>query len=396
MTNTRKPLVGILLAQIGFGLLAMTLCLPSMQAWAGLFDTSQSVVQLAFSLYVLAYGGFQLFFGPLSDRLGRRRVLMIGLVVGLLGSLIAASAGSVQQLVLGRLVQGAGGAAGMVVGRSMVQDLFQGHERTRMMAFVGMAMGCIPPAATLLGGQIHVHLGWQWNFIVLAVMGCALLLLAWWGLPADRRASQAHADALGFVPAYARLAGEAVFLKHLVILAGTTATFYTFLSGAPLVLASYGVGPDGVGWHIACIPMAYFCGNYLTTRLIHGWGAQRVMRVGQTLTLSGIVLMLLLVLGDLSSPWAVSLPLVLVGLGHGLLVPPTLAATVAVVPALAGAAAGAAGVMQQFTGALGGYVVGWVPHDTALGMGLMMLGFATLGSIMLRSLRRTSDPRSPR
>ena len=388
MTHTHGPLIGNLLAQIGFGLLSMTLCLPSMQAWAGLFETSQSVVQLAFSLYVLAYGGFQLFFGPLSDRLGRRRVLMIGLSVGLIGSLIAATASSVEQLVLGRLVQGAGGAAGMVVGRSMVQDLFEGHERTRVMAYVGMAMGCIPPAATLLGGQIHVHLGWQWNFIVLACIGCALLLLAWRGLPADRHKGATHSGAAGFVHAYARLAGESVFLKHLVILAGTTATFYTFLSGAPLVLASYGVGPEGVGWHIACIPMAYFCGNYLTTRLIHSWGAQRVMRVGQVLTLSGIVLMLLLVLAGLSSPWAVSLPLVLVGLGHGLLVPPTLAGTVAVVPALAGAAAGAAGVMQQFTGALGGYVVGLVPHDSALGMGLMMFGFASLGSIMLQWLRK--------
>lgn len=389
MTHTRGPLIANLLAQIGFGLLAMTLCLPSMQAWAGLFDTSQSVVQLAFSLYVLPYGGFQLFFGPLSDRIGRRRVLMIGLCVGLVGALIAATATSVAQLVLGRLVQGAGGAAGMVVGRSMVQDLFQGHERTRVMAFVGMAMGCIPPAATLLGGQIHVHWGWQWNFVLLATLGGVLLMLAWRGLPADRPRSPSHATALGFVPAYARLAQESVFLRHLVILAGTTATFYTFLSGAPLVLASYGVGPEGVGWHIACIPMAYFCGNYLTTRLIHGWGAARVMRVGQALTLSGIVLMLLLVAAGLSSPWAVSLPLVLVGLGHGLLVPPTLSATVAVVPALAGAAAGAAGVMQQFTGAMGGYVVGLVPHDTALGMGWMMLGFASLGSIMLRRLRRS-------
>ena len=388
MTHQRGPLIGNLLAQIGFGLLAMTLCLPSMQAWAGLFDTSQSVVQLVFSVYVLAYGGLQLFFGPLSDRLGRRRVLMIGLTVGLLGSLIAATASSVEQLVLGRLVQGAGGAAGMVVGRSMVQDLFEGHERTRVMAFVGMAMGCIPPAATLLGGQIHVHLGWQWNFILLAVIGCTLLLLAWRGLPADHRRAASHANTLGFVHAYARLAQESVFLQHLVILAGTTATFYTFLSGAPLVLASYGVGPEGVGWHIACIPMAYFCGNYLTTRLIHGWGAQRVMRVGQALTLSGIVLMLLSVLSGLTSPWAVSLPLVLVGLGHGLLVPPTLAATVAVVPALAGAAAGAAGVMQQFTGALGGYLVGLVPHSSALGMGLMMLAFAGPGTLMLRWLRR--------
>lgn len=394
MPHRSPALIANLLAQIGFGLLTMTLCLPSMQEWAGLFEVPQASVQLTFSLFVVAYGGFQLVFGPLSDRWGRRRTLMLGLSLATVGALIAALAQTIDTLIWGRFLQGAGGAASMVVGRSMVQDLFDGPARTRVMAYVGMAMGCIPPTSTLLGGQVHVHLGWQWNFVLIACVALALFFWAWRGLPVGAPRGPHTTGMFGFLHAYARLMQERVFLKYLVILSVTTATFYAFLSAAPLVMASYGVGPQSVGLYIMCIPFSYFFGNFLTTRLIHTWGERRVMTVGQWATVGGIVLMLLLSLTSWHSPWAVSLPLMLVGLGHGLLVPPTLAATVAVVPALAGAAAGAAGVMQQLTGALGGYAVGFVPHDGPLGMGCMMLSFASIGAWMHGLLGRKKSSRT--
>ena len=100
MASQPTRLIANLLAQIGFGLLTMTLCLPSMQEWAGMFETSQDRVQLTFSLFVVAYGGFQLLFGPLSDRWGRRRTLMLGLSVALVGALIAALASVVHHMRL--------------------------------------------------------------------------------------------------------------------------------------------------------------------------------------------------------------------------------------------------------------------------------------------------------
>lgn len=124
MTSGRGVLIGLLLAQVAFGLVAMTICLPSTQAWGEQFGAGQAEVQLSFSGYVFAYATLQLLYGPLSDRHGRRRVLM----------------------------------AGMVVGRAMVQDLFEGPERTRVMAYVGMAMGLAPPLA-FAGPLILLGLG---------------------------------------------------------------------------------------------------------------------------------------------------------------------------------------------------------------------------------------------
>ena len=393
MTHTRPAphglLIANLLAQLAFGLLAMTICLPSMQEWGAIFDSSQAAVQLTFSGYVVTYGSLQLVYGPLSDRLGRKRILMTGLAIAFAGSVLAALAPDLPTLVLARVLQGAGSAASMVIGRALVQDLFAGPERTRVMAYVGMAMGLCPPLATIIGGQLHVRLGWQSSFVVMAVLAVLLFVAAWRGLPEHRPTTEVQPHWLtAMLGSYARLAREPSFLLYVMLLAMTTATFYAFLGGAPIVLGSYGVKPDGIGYYIMCVPGAYIVGNFLASRLAMDTGTGRMMRWGQALTLGGIALMLLLAFAGWRSPLAFALPLTLLGVGHGLLVPPALAGTVGLLPALAGSAAAVAGLAQQLTGAVGGFAVGLFPHDGAGNLGLLMMGFALLGGVAQWFLHR--------
>ena len=380
MSGKRTWLITNLLAQIAFGLLAMTICLPSMQEWGAIFQADQAAVQLTFSAYVVAYGGLQLVYGPLSDRHGRKSVLLVGLVLATIGSLLAALSPDLPSLTAARFLQGAGAAATMVVGRSMVQDLFEGAERTRVMAYIGMVLGMCPPLATVIGGQLHVRLGWQSNFVLITVLAVLMFVAAWRGLPA-RPPLRSEADSaqthwlLAMGRAYARLAREPAFLLYVTILSLSTATFYAFLAGAPIVMRSYGVGPDGVGWYIMCVPMAYIVGNFLTSHWVRDKGERRVMQIGQAAAVTGLVLLLALGFAGLKTPLAFSLPLILLGLGHGLLVPPSISGTVGLIPALAGAAAAAAGLVQQLMGAFGGYAVGLVSHDGAVNLGLLMMGF---------------------
>ena len=385
----RSLLVAYLLAQLAFGLVAMTICIPSMQEWGALFGADQGKVQLTFSGYVVANGGLQLLYGPLSDRLGRRLMLLIGLALACFGSVLAAFASDLDVLIAARILQGAGGAAGMAVGRAMVQDLFQGPERTRVMAYIGMAMGLCPPLATIIGGQVHVRFGWQANFQFLALAALALLLAGWRCLPSHRPAGNPQSHWLGaLVGAYARLAREPAFLSYVVILAMSTATFYAFLGGAPIVLGSYGVGPDGIGYFIMCIPLSYIVGNYFASRLVRRFGERNLMMVGQSLTIGGLLIMLGLGLAGVNTAMALALPLVVLGIGHGLLVPAALAGTVGLIPALAGSAAAVAGLMQQLTGAASGYVVGIVNHDGAVNLGWVMLASAGCGALAQVYLHR--------
>lgn len=378
-----------LLAQLAFGLLAMTICLPSMQEWGAIFDTDQASVQLTFSGFVLASGALQLVYGPLSDRFGRKRVLMTGLSVACAGSLLAIFAADIATLTAARVLQGAGGAAGMVVGRALVQDLYEGRQRTRVMAYVGMTMGLVPPLATLIGGQLHVHFGWRANFVLIAALGAALLLAAWRALPAHRPQGSPDSHWLrAMLSAYARLAREPAFPLYVCTLAMTTATFYTFLAGAPIVLGSYGVGPERIGWYIMFVPAAYIVGNFLASHLIHRTGERAMMIGGQLSTMAGIAVMLALGLAGLHTPLAFALPLLLLGLGHGFLTPPALTGTIGMIPALAGSAAAVAGLMQQLLGAAGGYAVGLVPHDGVTNLGLLMFGFALGAGLSLTWLLR--------
>jgi len=375
----RKFLIAHLLASVGFGLVAMTICLPSMQEWGGLFAASQADVQLTFSSFVIALGASQVLYGPLSDRYGRRRLLLVGFALAALGSIASALAPTLDLLTLARALQGAGAAAGMVIGRAMVQDYFHGADRPRVMAYVGMVMGMCPPLATIIGGQLHVHLGWRANFLLMSVFAVILMLTTWLVLPASERPDEARAHWLReMLQSYTKLARIPVFFAFAGILAMSSGTFYVFLAGAPIVLASYGVGPGAVGFFIMFVPVSYIAGNFLTSRLIRFRSEAQLMIMGQICGLCGVGLLLLLAWVDVRSPFAVAAPLLLLGLGHGLLMPSALAGTVSLAPALAGTAAGAAGLSQQFSGAFGGYAVGLVEHDGAVNLGLLMMVFVLL------------------
>jgi len=379
---TSRWLVANLLAAIAYGLLSMTVCLPSMPQWTELFAASQAEVQLTFSSFVVAFGGAQLVYGPLSDRYGRRRLLVAGFALAALGSLACAMAGSLGALIAARFVQGAGAAAGMVLGRAMVQDFFQRAERPRIMAYTGMILGICPPLATLIGGQFHVHLGWRANFVLAALVALVLLASTSRLLPADAPGRRGEAHWLAeFFAAYATLLRLPAFLAYTAMLGMCTGTFYAFLAGVPVVLAGYGVGPATIGWFIMFPPLFYILGNFLVSRLVRHISNERLILYGQLTALTGIGIVLALALLGVRSPFAVAVPLALLGLGHGLMMPSTLAGTVSLVPALAGAAAAGAGLAQQLFGAVGGYAVGLVPHDGALNLALLMGCFMSLSLV---------------
>lgn len=391
--RTRSLIVATLVAQMAFGLAAMTMCLPSMPDWVDAFGASRSAVQLTFSAYLVAFGVMQLLFGPLSDRLGRKPILLAGLVLAGAASLAAALATTLEALVVARIVQGLGCAACAVVGRAAVQDLFDATERTRIMAYVGMSMGVCSPLATLIGGQIHERFGWQGNFFLLTGLAALLAGVTARVLPGGRPAVPAQTGWLrGMAQSYRRLWREPGFLPYVGILSMTVAAYYAFLSGAPAVLRSYGVGPADLGWYIMGVPLAYIVGNYLTSRLVRRVRAGRLVAAGQVCSLAGIVLMVTLGLAGVRSPLVLSLPLVLLGIGHGFIVPPCLVATVGLVPALAGAAAAVAGVLQQLMGAVGGYAVGWVSSQDTVGMGLVMLAFTLSAVAAQRAVPRRQAP----
>jgi MFS transporter, DHA1 family, multidrug resistance protein len=387
--SRHQAVVTVLLAQVAFSLVAMAICMPSMQDWAAIMGVEQSTVQLTFSGYVFSFAALQLVYGPVSDRHGRKSVLQVGLLLALAGSIGAALAPDMGTLIAARLLQGAGAAAALVLARATVQDLFQGSERTRVMAFVGMAMGFSPPAAMVVGGQLHVWLGWRANFVLVALLALLLLFAARRWLPDVRPAETLKGHWLPqMLSAYARLMREPVFLLNALLASVTTGAFYTFLGGTPVLLKGFGMGPELVGWFIMFISASYVVGNFMTSRLVRRLGEHRMLVLGNACSVSGLLLVIFLSWLGHHSPVAFGAPLILLGLGHGFTMPAALAGSVGVIPELAGAASAVAGLLQQMLGALAGYAVGLlvlVGPQGPFNLGLMMLAF-TLGGVFSLAL----------
>jgi DHA1 family bicyclomycin/chloramphenicol resistance-like MFS transporter len=271
----------------------------------------------------------------------------------------------------------------------MVQDLFSGPERTRVMAFMGMTIGVSPPLAMLFGGQVHARLGWQANFVAMALLAALLMVATWRGLPPNKpQRMQLPGGWRKLFSGYAHLARQPGFLLYVLILSMTSASFYAFLGGAPIVLAGYGVKPEHIGWYIMSVPCAYVVGNLLCTRLVRWLPDGKIMLAGHLCAATSVVLILLLGLAGLHTPLSLSLPLMLLGIGHGLLMPATLGGAVGLVPALAGSAAAVGGLMQQLTGALGSFVVGLLPHVGPVNLGLQMLVSVVAGLLAQLALLR--------
>ncbi|MFT4563275.1 MAG: DHA1 family bicyclomycin/chloramphenicol resistance-like MFS transporter, partial [Gammaproteobacteria bacterium] len=339
----------------------------------------------------------QVIYGPLSDRYGRKRLMLLGFAIAALGSLACALATSLPALTIGRFVQGAGAAAGMVLGRAMVQDYFTGGDRARIMAYIGMVMGMCAPIATVVGGQLHVLSSWRANFFLVTVLSVTLFVTTWLSLPFDEPSGKGRAHWLReMLDSYDHLRKIPEFVAYVGILALSTGTFYIYLAGAPGVFARYGIGPASIGFFIMVVPLSYIAGSFLTSRLIKSQSDARLMLAGQFVSLGGIATVLVLALAEVASPFAIAAPLILLGIGQGLLMPSTLAGTVSVVPALAGAAAGVAGLAQQMSGAVGGYVIGLFHHEDAVNLAMLMLLFMSCAfacQIWLRALQKDHSDR---
>ena len=312
--------VANLMAQLAYGLFSMTICLPSMQEWGAIFAAGPSQVQLTFSGFALTYGALQLVYGPLSDRQGRRRLLLVGLALAGTASLAAVFATSIEALIAARVDAGRGvrrrhgarprrRAGSLHRPRAHAGDGVCRHGDGPVPAF-GHRGRRAAARPLRLAGELHTARG-------VAVL---LMLAAWHGMPAQRTPASAGTHWLRAMGAsYARLMREPAFVLNVMVLSLTVGAFYVYLGGAPLVLGSYGIGPASVGFYIMVPPLSYIARQlpHEPARAPHRRGPRAGGRAGRDDRRHRA--------DDrprargLAHGWSFTLPLVLLGIGHGLL-----------------------------------------------------------------------------
>jgi DHA1 family bicyclomycin/chloramphenicol resistance-like MFS transporter len=303
-------------------------------------------VGLSISIYMTGFAVAQLFYGALSDQIGRKPPLLIGLVLFLAGTLGCVFAPTIEAFLAFRLLQALGVGAAYVLWQPMVFDLFHGDEVQRLFARL-MAIGSLSPAlAPLLGGYLTETLGWRSVFWV--ITGLTVVLILW--TAAGYRESLAPAarqpfSARDLLRQYGGFLKSRFFLGNAVGIACGLATYFVFLTILPIVLKDLGYGPDDIGKMYMPLVIAFIIGTEIGRRRHQALGDRGSCKLGAGLGLAGAVMLMGASIGGVTSHWQLVPPAMLVTFGNGFLVPTGMAYLIKSHPDRAGACASAAGFL---------------------------------------------------
>ena len=334
------------------GTLGMHIFAPALSSAARSFNVGAGAMQAAISFYILGLAAGQLIYGPLSDRFGRRPMMMIGLALYTCAGVAAALAPSVHGLVAARLVQALGGSAGLALGRAMVRDSAGPLDSARRLALLNLMMTLGPGLAPALGGALVSTAGWRSILWLLAALGAALLLTSWRLLPETAgRNANANFGELG--RNYRALLASPAFLGFSIGGGCATTSMYAFIASSPFILIDELRRPSyEVGLYLAVLIGGVWLGNALASRLVMRIAVRRLMVLGNLVSVVAALAFLAAVLsGHLSVPTAIA-PMFLYTLGAGMASPMALTEAVSVNPHVVGAASGLYGATQMAIGAL--------------------------------------------
>ena len=320
----------------------------------------------------------QLAYGPLSDRYGRRPMLLTGLAVFVCASIAAMLAPSIETLVAARFLQGVGACSATVMGRAIVRDLFDPARGARALAQVFFLLGLAPMFGPLAGGYLTVWFGWRAPFGVLLAAGVVLWVASWRLLAETNRHLDPTATDFAILAANARrIVTHATFVGYAACFTFTYCGLFAFLSASSFVLIEVlGVPPERYGLWFMLAVAGNMTGAYVCSRLTHRLSLARLLGVGATATAAGGVAMLALALGGVAHPLAIVVPIALYLFGHAFTSPVCMAAAVGPFPKMAGLASALLGFIQLATGAVSGQVLMRLHDGTTLPLAAGVAVFA--------------------
>ena len=358
----------LLLAMLtGLGPLSMDMYLASLPSIGQLLGAPASQVQLTISFYLLGFAFSQIVHGPLSDRHGRRPVLLAALGLYLVASLACALSFSIETLIAARFVQAVGGSGATVLARAVVRDMFEGLRIGRELSRMAAIMALAPLVAPLIGGVLQTAFGWRSNFVALICFGAAAWAMVWFLLPETLRQRAPEPVSLAStLRSYRRFLGERVFVIHLGIATCCLCGLFAWISSAAFVVQDvYGFSALAFGISFALASGGYLAGTVFAARKVSRWGSGRLMGLGcAAMALSGLLLVLLLTFGPNRAEGLVAaVCLYLIGMGMSL--PQSQAGALLPFPDRAGAASSLLGFVTQTSSAVVGAVVGHALGATA-------------------------------
>ena len=376
-------LLGFLTA---LGPLSTDLYLPSLPSIARHFGVASGQAQLTLSAYLVGFAIGLPVYGPVSDRIGRKKVVLFGLGLYGVANLISAMAPSLDVLIASRGLQGLGAAAPLVVARAMVRDLHEGRRAAQELARMGTIMGVVPAIAPILGVGLELGFGWRSNFVATALLAAGLAAVVVSALPETlRQRATTPLTVFTVVGGFGALLRDRRFLPFALLAAACYSGLFAFISGSSFVYQQhFRLTPFLFAVSFVVMVLGYMAGAFLAQRLALRYDQRRMLLTGALLQSGGGLAMVAgLLLGF--GPAAITLPMVAYAAGVGFTLPQSHAGAMMHFPEKAGAASSLLGVIQMGFAALVGAQVGaWIDKGPMVLAGAVaVLGLASVALLPL-------------
>lgn len=383
LNRTTPPHIMTLILTAGLAALSLNVFLPSLPSMAAHFGVEYHLMQLSVSLYLAMTAFIQLFIGPVSDRLGRRVVMLGSIAVFVLATLGTIVAPNFGVFLVCRMLQAAI-ATGFVLTRAVVRDMVPQDQAASMIGYVTMGMSVVPMIGPVIGGMLDQAFGWQASFAVLGIGGVALFALVW----ADQGETAIHRSASFREQArqYPELLKSQRFWGYCLAAAFASGAFFAYLGGAPFVGTNvFKMDAATLGFYFGAPAVGYLIGNFLSGRYSRRFGINRMVMAGALFTTAGMALLVALTAVGLGTANVFFGLIITVGLGNGIMLPSANAGLLSVRPALAGSAAGLGGAFTIGGGAALSALAGVVltPASGTMPLLLLMLASSAISIICI-------------
>ncbi|QBY02684.1 MFS transporter [Rhodophyticola sp. CCM32] len=375
------PRVLTLICLTGVATLSLNMFLPSLVNIAETFEAGYRLVSLSVAGYLAVTAVLQMLIGPLSDRYGRRPVLLAALALFSVASLGCLLAQNIWVFLAFRLLQGAI-IAGSALARVVVRDMMPPAQAVSMLGYIAMAMAVAPMLGPMVGGVLDDLFGWRASFLAFTLIGVALLTLTWVDLG---ETNKSPSDTFGHqMKAYPTLLRSRVFWGHSGCIAFSTGAFFAFIAGVPLVASLlFDMSAGRLGLYMGSITAGFFLGSFCAARLAQRVAMPVMMLAGRIIACSGLVAGLVLLAAGIVHELTLFGATIFVGVGNGITMPSSNVGVMSVRADLAGTASGLSGALTVAVGAGLTWAAGVVVTETTGAMALLglMLAVSFLGML---------------
>ena len=375
-------------ALTAFGAVSIDLYLPSLPAIGTALKADAATVQHTMSAFFIGMALGQLVYGPLSDRYGRRPMILTGATIYVVASLLCAFAPTIDALVIGRFVQALGCCAGMVVARAVVRDRYATQDSARIFSLLTLVLGVAPLVAPTLGGWLVQVASWRVIFGALAAFGVAVGIAVALTLPESRSpatAAKAHGESIA--AAYWDLLKRRRLLGYILAGALNGAVLFTYIAGAPdLVIGTFGFTVRQFGWLFAAIAVGVIGASQVNRRLLDRFSSDGILGAASLIGVAAGALLLAAALTGVGGKWSVLAGLFVALTSYGFMAANTLAGALSVDPLRAGSTSALVGAASFAAGAIASSIAGAFHDGSAVPMAAVMAASLAGSAAMLFAL----------